>query len=218
MGIVALLLGFSRWLAHRPWAAAGNLGLALALFMVAHASWPAVMHMRTYDRLPRRSAVVAEAYCERTGPHEYRMTLTRLPEGRMQVFMLRGDQWRVDARSLVWQDRAAALGLPDGFRLEQLSARLLRAEDASPAAAAGSDAGPGNYALVDRDADDEDLWSQARTGRWWADQLVPTRVYGPWRPLANGALFHLWLSRTPVTGETRLDATAANEAARRAMR
>jgi hypothetical protein len=213
-GFVALLLGFSRWLARRPWAAAGNLALAFLLFATAHHYWRVVEHLRSYEPLPR-SAMVGQVYCERTGPGTFRVTLTRLPGGRMQVYELSGDQWHVEARTLVWMDRAAALGLPASFRFERLSTRQVHrnrraATDAGPA-------GTTSYPLSDAGAVGEDFWSQARAGRRWAHQVEPRRVYGPWRPLADGARFDLWMTRDPDTPTARLEARPANEAAIEAL-
>ncbi len=126
-GLVALLLGLSRWLARRHWAAAGNVAIALLLLFVAHRYWPAAMHLRTYEDLPA-NAMIAQVYCERTGPRAYRVTLTRLPGGRMQVFEMAGEEWRLDARTLTWKGRAAQLGLRPGYRLDRLSARYLKSE------------------------------------------------------------------------------------------
>src|SRR5829696_2032953 len=84
-GAVAMLLAFSRWLAHRPWAAAGNLLIALVLFVFAGRFWPAAEHLATYQGLPIEGPI-AQVVCERIGPHSYRVTLTRLPDGHMQLF------------------------------------------------------------------------------------------------------------------------------------
>lgn len=215
-GCIALLVGFSRWLAHRPWAAAGNVALALVLFAIAHAYWPAVLHLRTYEPLPA-NALVAQVYCERTGPQAWRVTLTRLPGGRMQVYELSGDQWRIDARTLVWKGRAAAFGVPSGYRFERLSARHLRPD-------AGEDGGdgpalrlPDGYALDDAEEVGEDVWSQARAGQRWVGDVDPGRAYGPWRPLADKARFDVWMTHARGAPDARLDARPANEAGAQAM-
>jgi hypothetical protein len=216
-GFAALLIGFSRWLAHRPWAAAGNAAIGVLLFALAHTHWPAVMHLRTYDRIPA-NAKVAQVYCERTGATTYRVTLTRFPSGRMQIYEIGGDEWRLDARTLVWKERAAKLGLPASFRLERLSARYLRT--ARPVAAETStetDTGetmrlPEGFSLTDADEVGEDVWSQARTGQRWTGEVEPGRVYGPWRPLVDKARFDVWMTLTPGSLDVRLDARPANEA------
>jgi hypothetical protein len=213
-GCVALLLGFSRWLAHRPWAAAGNVVVSIALFAIAIAYWPAVMHLRTYERIPANGQV-AQVYCERTGPTSYRVTLTRLPSGRMQVYQLAGDEWRLDARTLIWKERARQLGLRSGFRLERLSARHLHT--GKPAEATDTMRLPEGFALADFDEVGEDVWSQARAGRWWAGTVEPGRAYGPWRPLADKARYDVWMSHEPGALDVRLEVRGPGAAPAQAM-
>ena len=215
-GCVALLLGFSRWLAHRPWAAAGNVAIAVLLFTFAPVLWPAALHLRTYEQIPA-TGLVAQVYCERTGATTFRVTLTRLPGGRMQVYEVGGDEWRLDARTLVWKGRARQLGLQPGYRFERLSARYLRA--ARPTDAPDAEMRlPEGFALSESDEVGVDLWSQARTGQRWAGQVEPGRAYGPWRPLVDKARYDVWMSHEPDALDVRLDARAAAAAAGQAMR
>lgn len=214
-GSLALLLGFSRWLAHRPWAAAGNVAIGLLLFVAAALAWPAALHLRTYERIPDQG-LVAQVYCERTGSKTFRVTLTRLPSGRMQVYELAGDEWRLDARTLVWKGRARQLGLPPGYRLERLSARHLHT--GRPAATDADMRLPEGFALANFDEVGVDVWSQARTGQRWADEVEPGRAYGPWRPLADKARYDVWMTHDPDALDVRLEARAAAAAAAQAMR
>ena len=234
-GLLALLLSLSRWLAHRPWAAAGNLVVAMVLLLVAQRLWPPVLHLQTYESM-RPKALIAQVHCERTGPSEYRVTLTRLPAGHMQVFEMSGDEWRLDIRTLVWTGRAAKLGLPDSFRLDRLSGRYLHTElphedpsQATPSAtpAAGSAVAaepvpallvPDSYALSDEEVAGEDIWAQARTDSGWNGHVDARHAYGPWRPLADGARYEVSMTRVPGKAGIVLDARPANEAAAKAMR
>ena len=225
-GLLALLLSLSRWLAHRPWAAAGNLLVAVLLLLAAHRLWPPVLHLQTYESM-RPKALVAQVHAERTGPSAYRVTLTRLPAGHMQVFEMSGDEWRLDVRTLVWIGPAARLGLPDSFRLDRLSGRYVRTVLAAdpttpPAADAGKPAPtplvPASFALSDRDEPGEDIWAQARTDSGWKDQVDARHAYGPWRPLADGARYDVFMIRAPDQAEVVLEARPANEAAAKAMR
>ena len=59
----------------------------------------------------RDGQAVAEVYFEQLVPGRFRATMTRLPGGRMQVFDLDGDAWRIDARTLHWRGWALAAGL-----------------------------------------------------------------------------------------------------------
>ena len=226
-GLLALLLSLSRWLAHRQWAAAGNLALAVLLLLVAHRLWPPVLHLQTYETM-RPRGLIAQVHCERTGPSAYRVTLTRLPAGHMQVFEMAGDEWRLDVRTLVWTGPAAQLGLPDSFRLDRLSGRYLHTELASataPTSAAAPGARPAparlvpaSFALSDEQEAGEDIWAQARTDSRWKAHVDARHAYGPWRPLASGARYDVSMTRAPGQAEAVLDARPANEAAAKAMR
>jgi hypothetical protein len=217
-GLLALLVAFSRWLARRHWAAAGNVLIAVLLLALAHRLWPPVLHLQSYQQM-HATAAIAQVQSERTGPRSYRVTLTRLPAGEMQVFEMAAEEWRLDVRTLVWTGRAAGLGLPPSFRLERLSGRFVRTEagGTEEKPPAGADL-PASFPLSDPDEAGEDIWSQARTGTRWQSHVDARHAYGPWRPLADGARFEVRLIRPTGSAEAVLEAVPANEAATRAMR
>lgn len=217
-GLLALLVAFSRWLARRHWAAAGNVLIAVLLLAFAHRLWPPVLHLQSYQTM-RASAPIAQVQSERTGPRTYRVTLTRLPAGEMQVFEMAGEEWRLDVRTLVWTGRAASLGLPPSFRLERLSGRFVRTDGgtAGEKPQAGAEL-PASFALSDPYEAGEDIWAQARTGARWQAHVDARHAYGPWRPLADGARFEVRLIRPVGSTEAVLEAVPANEAAVKAMR
>jgi hypothetical protein len=216
-GLLALLVAFSRWLARRHWAAAGNVLIAVLLLALAHRLWPPVLHLQSYQKMPA-AAAIAQVQSERTGPRTYRVTLTRLPAGEMQVFEMAAEEWRLDVRTLVWTGRAASLGLPPSFRLERLSGRFVRTESADAASAETPAGLPASFPLSDPDEAGEDIWAQARTGARWQTHVDARHAYGPWRPLADGARFEVSLIRPAGSAEAVLEAVPANEAATRAMR
>lgn len=209
-GFVALLLGFSRWLARRPWPAAGNLAVAVLLFLVVHRYWPAAVHLQTYDPAPVEGPI-AQVHSEQVAPRAYRVTLTRLPAGRMQVFELRGDEWRLEVRTLTWKNQAARVGLQPLVRLDRLGSRHLQhaTEDGRPA--------PTSYPLADREDAGDDVWAQARTATRWESQADADRVYGPWRRLADGARYDVWLTGLHDGAKARIDARPGNSAAATAI-
>ena len=213
--VLALLLSFSRWLARRPWAAAGNLLVAVVLFVAVFVFWSAAADLTTYRAMPEQGPI-AEVSCERTGPHSYRVTLTRLPDGRMQLFEVHGDEWRLDIRTIAWRDQAASLGLRAGYRLDRLSARFV-----DPAPSGATDAGPvsspSSYELGESDEAGEDVWAQARTGVRWQRYADARHAYGPWQPLADAGRFEVWLRSRGADGGTDLETRAVNEAAAKAV-
>jgi hypothetical protein len=213
-GLFALLLACSRWLVGRRWAAAGNLALALLLFLIVHRTGPAAANLATYDRLPSKGTI-AQVGCERTGPRSYRVTLTRLPGGRMQVFEVAGDEWRLDVRTLAWKDLAARVGMQPSFRLDRLSSRYVRGP--RPADGPAPLLQPASFGLSEGDESGVDVWAQARTATRWERYADARHAYGPWRPLVAGGRFEVRITRE-ADGTATVDARPANEAARKAMR
>jgi hypothetical protein len=200
-GGLVLLLALSRWLAGRRWACAGHLALALTLLLGAAWLQPVAANLATYQPW-HAEAPVAQVHCERTSSRSYRVTLTRLPDGRMQVFEVAGDEWRIEARTLTWQGRAVDLGLRPGFRLDRLSTRFVRA-------AGPGEAAPSSYLLSEEQG--EDVWAQARTGTVWSQYAVAEHALAPWLPLGDGARYELQFEKGGLVGR------AINEAAAKAL-
>lgn len=215
LGLVALLIAFSRWLAGRPWAAAGNATLGIVLLLLVHHVWPAASNLRSYDPMPAKTGPVAQLAVERTGARTWRVTLTRLPGGRMQVFHATGDQWRLDARALFWSERAGRLGLRPVYRLERLGVRHATAAADDPAE--GPPAADGGFDLAGREEPGEDLWARSRTGARWPRDLTATMLYGPWLPLTDGARYDALLERIPGRPDARIVVRPVSEAAGKAM-
>ena len=189
--LVTALLAWSRWLAGRHWAAAGHLVLAAIGALVLAAGWPLATYLEGFEpRAPDRP--VAELYFERIGPGRYRVALTRLPSGRMQVIELTGDQWRLELQALDWSDHATGLGARPGLRIDGLTSR--------PAPLAG----PGAPSGVARRLSDEvpEPWLARFRGN--GDWLYTAgAVAGPWRPMAPGARFGV---RVDAAGTVSIEA------------
>lgn len=198
--LVALLLALSRRLAGHRLAAAGHLLLAAASATGAVLLWSLAADFATY-RLLHDGQPIAELYFERTGSKSFRTTLTRLPHGRIQVFEMAGDQWRIDARTLSWRNEAGRLGLVPRYRLEQLNARDTSSEVGPEQSVTGYDLG---------EDPEPDVWTKARDASPWARQVDAQLAHGPWRPMAHGARFGIRLQHDGLQVEL-LDEAAAGE-------
>ncbi len=177
--LIAVLLAWSRWLARRRLAALGHVLLAIVAGWCALFIWQTRSSLDTYEPTVRGQPV-AEIYFEQTGSRSYRAMLTRLPSGRVQVFEMTGEQWRLEARTLDWHGWAAGIGMRPVYRLERLSARDVRP-------VAPEDPGASSYVL-ERDTGD-DVWAKARTDPAWTRFATAGQAGGPWQPMINGARF-----------------------------
>jgi hypothetical protein len=145
---------------------------------------------------------VADLFFEQVGSRRFRVTLTRLPGGRMQVFELAGDAWRLDARTLDFSGWARAAGLKPAYRLDRLVA-VGRADDAS---ATGPATG---FALGARDG--PDLWQSARDSGRWRELVTAAYVRSEELPMTDRSRFELL-----IAGE-RIEVRPANEVAEAAV-
>jgi hypothetical protein len=199
--LVAALLAWSRWLAGRRWAAVGHLALAIVAASFAAAGWPISRDLATLQPL-RPDQAVAELFFEQAGAHRFRATLTRLPSGRMQVFELDGDEWRLTARGLEWTPRFATLGLGPLYQLEQLEGR--------PALGGDETASPARFVL--HPVTDTDPWSQIAAGSWWSAAARPLTLDGPWQPMAHRQRFLVRLDGTTALSVSPGRAAVAEQA------
>jgi hypothetical protein len=196
-GLVSLLLAGSRLVAARQSAALGYTLQSALLIAAAMVAWLVAKDLGSYQ--PRNDArPIADLYFEQVGTRRFRATLTRLPGGRMQVFELAGDAWRLDIRTLDFGGWARAIGCTPGYRLDRLVA-VERADAESPGAAATG------FALDARDG--LDLWQLAhRTGRW-RKLITAGHVRSDVLPLNGKSRFEL-----RIAGE-RVDVRPANSVA-----
>jgi hypothetical protein len=140
--VVAALLAWSRRLARRRAAALGHLLLAVSCAALAVAS-ASLASMTDGYRPLAAGRPVAEIRFDASGNGRHRAMLLNLPDGRVQVLELSGDQWRVTVRTLRWGDWVDRLGARPGVRLERIeSARDGRAIEDYPLAGPDGTTGP----------------------------------------------------------------------------
>lgn len=122
VGVLLVIVSCQRLLRAHFLQACGSGMLGLVLLGVAALTFVVSLNLHTYARLTRE-APVAQIVFEARGEQRYRATLTQIPEGQIQVFMLSGDDWQLDARVLKWKGWANLLGLDAQYRLERISGR-----------------------------------------------------------------------------------------------
>ena len=128
----------------------------------------------------RPNQAVAEVFFEQAGAGRYRATLTRLPSGRMQVFELEGDEWRLDAGGLDWSARAAALGFRRVYQLRSLESRTSAASSA-----------PASSRFTLHETRGTDLWSRLGAGSRWSMVAGALSLPGSWQPMGHRQRFHV---------------------------
>jgi hypothetical protein len=202
-GVVAVLLAIVRSGDRRKASAIGHALLAGVLLAGSVWLWPIGAGLEGYERL-HDGQPVAELHFEQLEPARFRVTMTRLPDGRMQVFELPGHGWRVDARTLSWRGAAARAGFPPRYQLDRLTGLdLASAAEVTPLA---------TYELGD--AESLRLWQRFRAASYWRRLVEARQVYGPNQPMADGARYEVTLSARGLDARPTNETAAVSQAAR----
>ena len=79
-------------------------------------------NLRTYQRLAYEQPA-GELQLTKDGDRQFNAVLT-YPDGERASFLLRGDEWQVDARVLKWHAFANLVGFDAAYRLERIQRPL----------------------------------------------------------------------------------------------
>lgn len=185
-GGLLLILACQRLLRARFLAAGGSALMGLLLLACAGLFFVVSLNLHTYARLTYERPV-AEIVFEARGPQRYRATLTEIPGGEMQVFVLAGDEWQLDARVLKWKGWANLLGLDAQYRLERVSGRYREIEQERHAERTV-------YGLAENPG--IDMWQlSTQYPRWlpFVDAVYGSATY---LPMAEGARYEVSITQT----------------------
>lgn len=182
-GLVLILLSYRRQVQHRTWSAIGHGVAGAAIFLLGALLFTVALNFNTYER-SQTAQPIAQLSFEKTGAHSYRVSLMRIPSGDLQVLNLTGDQWRIEARQLVWTGWPRWLGLRSDIRLQQLLSSGVDAGKAGIATDYSLSRNPGI-----------DLWKlrddspQALTAVLTLHLLSSSDI-----PLTDGLRYHIYLT------------------------
>ncbi|HEX8010715.1 MAG TPA: cation/multidrug efflux pump [Casimicrobiaceae bacterium] len=199
-GLLFLIASARRLHRRRFGACAVHGASALVFFLAAAAVALVGLDILTYDRLMHEQPAVRASFAQ-AGEQQFNATLT-YPSGEVSGYVLRGDEWQIDARVLKWRGFANLLGFDAAYRLERIGGRYrdVERERTAPRTV---------YAL--HPPERVDAWSLLRTWQKyvpWADALYGSATYVP---MADRAAYEISVS------QTGLIARPLNDAARLAV-
>jgi hypothetical protein len=200
VGLLFLVASARRMRRRRFGACAFHGVSSLAFFLAAAAIALLGVNLLTYERLTHEQAAVRAKFA-RGGEQQFNATLT-YPSGEVRGYVIRGDEWQIDARVLKWRAPANVLNFDTAYRLERISGRYsdVERERTAPRTV---------YAL--HPPERVDAWALLRA--WheylpWADALYGSATY---LPMADGAAYEVSVSQSGLV------ARPLNEAARLAV-
>jgi hypothetical protein len=200
-GVVLLALACQRLLRARFLAACGCALGGCLLLAVASVLFLLLLNLHTYGRLTHEQPI-AEIVFELRAPQRYRATLAQVPSGEMQMFILAGDEWQLDARVLKWKGWANLLGLDAQYRLERVSGRYRDIEQERNAERTV-------YALSENPG--LDLWTLSVDHPRWLPFVDAVYGSATYLPMGDGARYELSITQSGLV------ARPLNEAAKTAI-
>lgn len=185
-GLLLLILACQRLFRARFLAAGGSALTGSLLLAVAALLFVVSLNLHTYARLTFERPV-AEIVFEQRAPQTFNATLTQVPNGEIQMFVLSGDEWQLDARVLKWKGWANLFGLDAQYRLERVSGRYRNIDQERTAERTV-------YALAENPG--MDLWQMTLDK---PDRLpFVDAVYGnaAYMPMSDGARYEVSITQT----------------------
>lgn len=198
-GLLLLALACQRLLRARFLAAGGSALMGIVLLSIAGLLFVVTLNLHTYARLAHEKPV-AEIVFEARGDQRYRAVLAQVPSGEMQMFVLAGDEWQLDARVLKWKGWANLLGLDAQYRLERVSGRYRDIEQERKGERTV-------YALSENPG--VDLWTlSAEYPRWlpFVDAVYGSATY---LPMADGARYEVSITQSGLMARPLNEAAEA---------
>lgn len=146
----------------------------------------------TYHRLTHETPI-ATIHVERLAKQSYRLELVQFISDDTETcqkmsYILRGDEWQVDARIIKWHGWANLLGLDSAFQLDRISGRYQ-----------GVDQQRNNLPTVFtlETKQNYDLWALKKEYQWlpWLDAKYGQSVF---LPMKNNQSYQLYMTQTGI--------------------
>jgi len=120
LSLILFFLSAKRFIRGKPVTASlqGLSGLSLGLSGLLSLSITANLY--SYDRLTHEQAV-AKLTFHQVGEQQFQLEITYENKVEKESYLLRGDEWQMDARIIKWHGWAQLLGLNTQYRLERIS-------------------------------------------------------------------------------------------------
>jgi hypothetical protein len=200
VSLLFFVAAFRRWRRRRILGGMAHGAAALIFLLAAVCAVLVGTNLRTYQRLAYEQPA-GELQLTKEGERQFEAVLT-YPDGERASYLLRGDEWQVDARVLKWHAFANLVGFDAAYRLERISGRYTRVEDERTQPRTAYDL----YAPSRIDP-----WELVHRYRSWVPWLDALYGSATFLPMADGALYEVKVSQSGLV------ARPLNQAAREAI-
>ena len=185
VGVLLLGGAVRRFRRGKPVSAVVECICAAAVFTGAACVALIAENLAGYQRLTHEDTAARIAFVQ-TAPHQFEADLD-YTDGVQQHFILRGDQWEIDARVLKWRPLANLVGFDTAYRLERIAGRYDDIGSERGATRTVYDLAPGNGV---------DLWALAARFKAWLPGVDAYYGSATYVPMADGAAYEISVSQS----------------------
>lgn len=128
ISLVAIFFGL-KLLGHKGWILGWLRGsLGLLMLVLATLCILVAIDLNSYQQLLAEKPVITLSF-EKLEEQSFKAKLVYVEEGVEKEYVLKGDQWQVDARIIRWLGVFRAMGATPAYRLDRISGRYYSLED-----------------------------------------------------------------------------------------
>jgi hypothetical protein len=172
LSLVFFGLGMRRFFSGKPLSASIQSLSGLSLCLASLLSLSIAMNLHSYDRLTYEQSI-AKLTFKQLGNQQFQAEISYQHGGKVDSYIINGDQWQIDARVIKWHGWAQLLGLNAQYRLERISGRYSNIKEEQEKPRSAYSLGPKDYI---------DYWQLiGKYKKWlsWVDAYYGSAAYLP---------------------------------------
>ena len=185
-GLLLAVISFSRLGQKRLLSAGIYSSFSCVLLVLAVALIALSMNLYTYHRISHEQDI-AEIVFKQLRPQHYLATVYLGDEHQKTEYIIKGDEWQLDARIIKWDPPVYLAGLDSLYRLERISGRYRDVQEEKT----------GNrtvYSLTENKG--LDIWSITKNHPSWVPWIDAYYGSATYLPMNDAARFKITLSQT----------------------
>jgi len=185
-GLFLATISFARLRQKRLLAAGIYSSFSTLLLVLAAALIALSINLYTYHRISHEQDV-AEIVFKQLGPQHYSATVSLADEHQNTEYIIRGDEWQLDARIIKWNISMNLTGLDSLYRMERISGRYRDVDEEKTENRTV-------YSLTKNEG--LDIWSITKHYPSWLPWIDAYYGSATYLPMHDGARFKITLSQT----------------------
>ncbi len=185
-GLLLAVISFSRLGQKRLLSAGIYSSFSCVLLVLAVALIALSMNLYTYHRISHEQDI-AEIVFKKLGSQYYSATIYIEGEHRNAEYIIKGDEWQLDARIIKWDPPVYLAGLDSLYRLERISGRYRDVQEEKTENRTV-------YSLTENKG--LDIWSITKKYPSWVPWIDAYYGSATYLPMDDGARFKITLSQT----------------------